>query len=229
VRGADRPAFTLIELVGVVAILVLLAILSFPALQSAMEGAAASKCMQRQRQLYLALTSYAADNNGSLPPRSTANNPPAAGSTVWTQLMQSALKLTRADGKAMDCPANHREPYSPNAASFSPKQGYNALVGTSGLSAKLAQWSSAKVVLIADVAALTAAPNSRNNYFFEFTAATPSSASGIDPKSLWKMDFTLHRGRANLTFGDGHARAMLPEEVFAEAKAPSPTIFFRPQ
>ena len=218
--GRKRNAFTLVELLVVIAIIAILAAILIPLLQSSIEKSQSAKCMQGQRQLYTTLLTYASDNNGDLPPRALDSKP-------WLTFMREALKLTAKDGKAMDCPANKRDPYSPN---FSPKQGYNSLVG-SGVSTKLLQWSSPKIVLIADVAAQgQTLPNSkRNNYIFEYNAAIPSSVQNIDPRSFWKIDFTLHQGRANLTFGDGHAKAIRPEDVYAGAKANPPTILFRPE
>lgn len=214
-------AFTLVELLVVIAIIAILAAILIPILQSSIETSQSAKCMQGQRQLYTTLLTYASDNNGDLPPR-------ALGSTPWLTYMRQALNLTSKDGKAMDCPANKRDPYSTN---FSPKQGYNSLVGASGVSTKLLQWSSPKIVLIADVAAQgQTLPNSkRNNYIFEYNAAIPSGVQNIDPRSFWKIDFTLHQGKANLTFGDGHTKAMRPEDVYAGAKANPPTILFKPQ
>jgi prepilin-type N-terminal cleavage/methylation domain-containing protein/prepilin-type processing-associated H-X9-DG protein len=221
-----RTAFTLLELLAVIAIIAILAAVLFPNLQSSIQASQSAKCMQGQRQLYTTLVTYASDNNGDLPPRSVSNIPPATGATPWMTLVQTALKLTRADGQAMDCPANKRDPYSATTTTFSPKQGYNSAVGPL---AKLWLWSSAKIVLIADVAALSAAPGSRNNYYFQYSATTPSGVQNIDPKSLWLMDFTLHQGKANLTFGDGHAQAMRPEDVYTGAKANPPTVLFQPQ
>ncbi|MCX6972626.1 MAG: type II secretion system protein [Verrucomicrobia bacterium] len=220
---SGRCAFTLLELLAVIAIVAILAAVIFSSLQSGIQASQSAKCMQGQRQLYTVLMNYASDHNGDLPPRSVSNDPPATGATIWVQYVQPALGLTRADGKAMDCPANKRDPYSPTATTFSPKQGYNSAVGTL---AKLFQWSSPKIVLLADVAALSATPGSRNNYYFEYNAAVPSGVQNIDPKSFWKIDFTLHQGKANLTFGDGHTQAMRPEDVYAAAKATPSTIFF---
>jgi prepilin-type N-terminal cleavage/methylation domain-containing protein/prepilin-type processing-associated H-X9-DG protein len=224
-----RTAFTLVELLVVIAIVAILAAILIPLLQSGIQASQGTKCIQGQRQLYTALMTYASDNNGNLPPSSAPSAPPASGSLIWLNFMMSSLRLNRANGEAMDCPANKREPYSTVATSFSPKQAYNAAVGASGVNAKLLQWSSPKIVLIADVAGMSTNANARNNYSFRYNATTPSSVQSINPKSFWMMDFTLHQGRANLTFGDGHAKTMRPEDIYAGAKANPPTILFQPE
>ncbi len=57
-------AFTLLELIIVVAIVSLLVSLSFPALSHARESARRIQCMGSMRQLYLAQVAWAEDNNG---------------------------------------------------------------------------------------------------------------------------------------------------------------------
>ena len=227
--SADRKntAFTLVEFLVVISIIAIIAAIMIPLLQSGIQASQGAKCMQGQRQLYTALMTYASDNNGNLPPSWVPNAPPAAGSQIWLNFMMSSLRLNRANGQAMDCPANKRESYSTVATSFTPKQGYNSAVGANGVSSKLLQWSSPKIVLIADVAGLSTNANARNNHIFSYNAATPSSVNSIVPARFWGIDFTLHQGRANLTFGDGHAKAMRPEDVYAGAKANPPTILFQ--
>lgn len=63
-----HKAFTLIELLGVIAIIVILAALALPALSSAREHGRRAHCLNNLRQLGLAMTMYADDNAGRLPP-----------------------------------------------------------------------------------------------------------------------------------------------------------------
>jgi prepilin-type N-terminal cleavage/methylation domain-containing protein/prepilin-type processing-associated H-X9-DG protein len=64
---AGRRGFTLIELLVVIAIIAILAGLLFPVFAKARERARQTACLSNQRQLMLALTMYAMDNDSKLP------------------------------------------------------------------------------------------------------------------------------------------------------------------
>lgn len=73
--GAARikpGGFTLIELLVVIAIIAILASMLLPALSRAKESAFRIKCVNHLRQLSLATTLYAGDNDGRFPPRTNA-------------------------------------------------------------------------------------------------------------------------------------------------------------
>ncbi len=68
--NASVAAFTLIELLIVVAIVGILAAMLLPALNGALEAARSTECKSNLRQLFLATTMYAHFNDGCYPPSS---------------------------------------------------------------------------------------------------------------------------------------------------------------
>ena len=74
-RGRQRLAFTLVELLAVLAVIALLGSLLLPALGRAKEKSKGALCLGNLRQWHLALSMYMHDNNDSIPRRGQGVQP----------------------------------------------------------------------------------------------------------------------------------------------------------
>jgi prepilin-type N-terminal cleavage/methylation domain-containing protein/prepilin-type processing-associated H-X9-DG protein len=81
-KNPTFSAFTLIELLVVIAIIAILAALQLPALGLAKAKARAISCMNNNKQLMLAVHSFASDNNDFLPPNGDDDND-GDGEVYW--------------------------------------------------------------------------------------------------------------------------------------------------
>lgn len=82
-KPTQQTAFTLVELLVVVAIIAILAALAFPVASGAMENSKRGKCVGNLRSIGAAAHAYAADNNGRLPPIAQTYNWNAANANRW--------------------------------------------------------------------------------------------------------------------------------------------------
>ena len=105
--------FTLIELLVVIAIIAILAAILLPALNSARERGRTASCLNNQKQFALAMTMYAADNDGRIPTTRNTNDFRVPG--YWNiQIYNYAGK----DSAVFTCPSYTGEKLDNASANF---------------------------------------------------------------------------------------------------------------
>lgn len=90
--GRGEPAFTLMELLVVLATIAILAASLLPALARPKEKNLTIACLSNLRQYYVALAAYSSDNRGVLPPAmeytpASLGHPAGWGPYVWSDLL----------------------------------------------------------------------------------------------------------------------------------------------
>lgn len=110
-------AFTLIELLIVIAIIAILASMLLPSLSRARDTARSIQCQSNMKQADLALISYANDNNG-LVPHSYGGGPSGQGYYSWNSLAYAyinpavePLSGTSVDKAKLYCPSAEKTSY----------------------------------------------------------------------------------------------------------------------
>jgi len=94
-----KTAFTLIELLFVIAIIVILAAILFPVFGRARENARRSSCQSNLKQIGLGITQYTQDYDETMPREGTGAAQPAP---VWMDVLQPYLK----SAQIFNCPSD---------------------------------------------------------------------------------------------------------------------------
>lgn len=205
---AEPRAFTLVELLVVIAVIGVLAALLLPALAWARQSARSIQCLGRMRQLGLAVRLYA-DDNGDEFPRSQHSAfahgqlpwgralAPQLGSdtTAWTNLLRSVYW----------CPGDRRT----NGWSYGLNV-YFELGPDDDYDGKPQTWRRAEAVPRPSATVLFAENASAADHIMpNFWTASPDA---VDVASR------RHGGRANFNFVDGHAEARAFQSIYEPAQ-----------
>lgn len=116
-----RAAFTLVELLVVIAIIAVLAALLLPILSRAKGAARSARCKSNLHQVALAFTIYLHENGDKYPVESVISSGPALHQRVGTWMFALMPSLSRG-GDVLFCPVRPRPPFTrspPNTPSSS--------------------------------------------------------------------------------------------------------------
>lgn len=212
-----EKAFTLLELLTVVAILGILASLASVGLSRARKSGQSAACLGHLRQLASACQIYSAENDGVLIPICTGTGP--ADAKTWRKHLEPYIG---SEPKALNCPAEPAAAVEDiqNRGTRPPSYGINKSNGLHEYlngkpNKRVGQVvSPAKTIFMADIALVTnpSAPVSQwvsrdlsdaSSYGYARFPNDPSFSGG-DP---WNV-FPRHNGRANVVFYDGHAASV---------------------
>ncbi|MCU0792389.1 MAG: DUF1559 domain-containing protein [Opitutaceae bacterium] len=225
VRPARR-AFTLIELLTVIAIIGILAAIIIPTVGRVRESARAASCTSNLRQIGVALKLYADDNKGMLPaasrPFDAALGDTGGGSTVpWGKALGPYLPRRGSTTTAQEhpifvCPsANYNGKTGPELGNTYTATGAMIGLGASGTAtgsavnprslASIDRFRQTLIPLVmegkASSATSTSANSNRNwnNIGTDLSAATFQETTNFDFR---------HGGRMNVAYADGSVRSM---------------------
>lgn len=202
-RRITRKAFTLVEILVVIAIIAVLAGLLFGAMTRVRENARKTNCLSNLKQLEMAVSIYMQPYDETMPLAfadfEPANNvfEPGIGEKGWAQSLQPYIQNTQVFG----CPNDSSGITSDPATSFT-DYAYNRALGyisDSIMPRTLADITSPELTIL-------------------FCEANPGNASSSQPASLNKnglltggaaltnSKLARHLGGSNFVFCDGHAK-----------------------
>jgi prepilin-type N-terminal cleavage/methylation domain-containing protein len=129
-----RRAFTLIELMIVIAIIVILAAILVPNFLHARAEAQTSACEANESQIATAMEEYAVDHHGSYPPDFTALAAPYLGHEPVDPVDQTAYTITNTSGTYGSYQINDSSGHDPTTTTNLIQQGTsNKCVACTGI------------------------------------------------------------------------------------------------
>ncbi len=201
-------AFTLVELLVVVAIIAVLASLALPAFQKVLLRSRATQCASNLRQIGIAAQGWSADNDGRIVPAFLSGEVGSISDpTVWTGLLAPYLNYTLVatntvvQMRVFACPANPKRcGYGQNYAylSFAPSTSYGYWVPLARV-----MHPAQTVFLVDDIM-----PSNTNKW--RAFVRPPSMAQDVAPNFV-------HPGKtANVLWLDGHVSAEASTNAFTK-------------
>ena len=215
VSRQSRGAFTLIELLTVIAIIGILAAILFPVLGKARDSAKNSQCTSNLRQIGIALFLYAADNHNTLPAASNA----AGSSNNWVPAITPYLPLRKAGTGSLSngvfvCPACDKT-YS--VTSDNVTYSYTVLGGFMVENPSAGVYDSTtsgrNMSTIASPSRAGWLTDGAQNGTYSGVAYSYISANQVNTQTLSHVDFRHGTNSANMLFADGAVRPCSSADV----------------
>lgn len=210
-----RRAFTLIELLTVIATIAILAGILIPVVGRVRESARTSQCTSNLRQIGMGMSLFAADNQGMLPP--AAGTPSGESTEVqWTKwlddyLPQQGTSSTAREHPIFLCPSTNYEglefsdiarSYSATASIYGPSA--SGVLGRDSRGRRLLTSieNRPRVPMVIEGKRYQNGNGSISG--LNWTAASPDTQASSEEATTY-FDFR-HRGRMNVLFADGSVR-----------------------
>lgn len=237
-RTRRHSAFTLVELLVVIAVVGILAALMFPALNAAKSAANNVKCVSNLKQIGVGLFSYAADHDGALIPGAQVPPPDAtySSSYQWFQALEDYMGGDSQKGRSKNHPSWQECPAKVFPSTTAPSinnigYGWNWIASFSvggitqggfgylpdqpawgGYASRVGQVTKPSQTIIVgdsmDLANITAD--------YQNTVLYPAPIAVLAPGSwaAWSTPPTMrasrHGGKGNYLMADGHVEALPP-------------------
>ncbi len=209
----SRNAFTLLELLACIALIMIVLALLFPVTAGLRERGKTTQCVNLHRQYALALIAYAGEHGGWLPPYQDENK------TSWPRLIASYLGVTgnlSPGYKVLRCPAASKAVSTTIGVNYTEQKGkapfgiaFAPYPGSMRLSTV-----SRGTVLTADI------ENPSGHAWFlspnQFPLTLDKDGDGVketrpgNPPNNWFM--FRHQGNAVVSLADGSGRVVTPRE-----------------
>lgn len=219
----SRSAFSVVELIVAVGIIITLSAMSFAGVQTLTTRASATKCANNLRQLGAGAMLYAADNNMCLP---VTVHQRSAGGKSWTLTLREYLGGRAPEGRdtgptpvVFTCPSDElsrtytytiNDFLTPNP-SGAPDLDHSRLITVSTASQTILFGEAARTFLDSD----------------HFHFASYRGAQVPPAVVRQQIGVTRHSGKANYVFADGHLETLGWEEV-QQRLAQSNSCFIEP-
>jgi len=220
-------AFSLLEMLAALAILVILGAILVPAVQTMRSASDNAKCIGNLRAIGGALHAYILDHNGEYPPGRLRpvgeRRYPSEALSNYISCLSSGVTERREVGPWF-CPSDRERPMSLSARSYAPHSRLGAEDRTPDNAAPAWQpwWSkpsaaarSGQLIYLIDHN-LQRIPLSTSGYFSEKSWPLPTGSTLPPPapgSETSMVDFQRHHGHANALFVDGSVRSLTFEDL----------------